>query len=103
MVLIFPEGTRSVDGQVAPLKPGFVALARRGRQPLVPVALDGAFEAWPRHACLPRPVPIHVCIGRPLEVATIRSMTDQQVVEELELRIRALHRDARRGRLRLRR
>ena len=29
LVLIFPEGTRTTDGEVAPLKPGFISVARR--------------------------------------------------------------------------
>ena len=48
LVLIFPEGTRTLDGEVAPLKPGFSALAKRAGVPLLPVAIEGAFDAWPR-------------------------------------------------------
>ena len=47
-VVIFPEGTRSGDGEVAPLKAGFAALAKRSGVPLVPVGIEGAFAAWPR-------------------------------------------------------
>src|SRR6185369_4246968 len=69
MVLIFPEGTRTPDGQVAPLKPGFCAIARRANVPLVPVAIDGAFDAWPRFSPVPRPATIHVEFGPPIEPA----------------------------------
>ncbi len=99
MVLIFPEGTRTTDGNVADLKPGFVTLARRGKKPLVPVGLDGAYDAWPRSAVWPRIGPIHICIGQPLTVTQIESMTDEQVILELLDRIRRLHLQARHGRL----
>ena len=39
LVGIFPKGTRSKDGQIGPLKPGFIALIRRGDIPLIPVGL----------------------------------------------------------------
>src|SRR5262249_18348265 len=39
MLLIFPEGTRTRDGEVGRLKPGFLALARRAKAPLLPVGL----------------------------------------------------------------
>jgi 1-acyl-sn-glycerol-3-phosphate acyltransferase len=98
MVLIFPEGTRSEDGEIQPLKPGFVALARRSRTPLLPVAVDGAYEAWPRKALLPRPATIHVCFGEPMSVDHIHSLTDEELIAEVEARIRACQALARQGR-----
>jgi len=98
MVLIFPEGTRSQDGNIAPLKPGFLVLARRGRVPLLPVALDGAFDAWPRKAMLPRPSVVRVCIGEPISPESAAAMNDEQLLAEVESRIRACHAEARRRR-----
>lgn len=99
-VLIFPEGTRTHDGEVAPLKPGFVALARRGRVPLLPVAVDGSFDAWPRTRSLPWPAVVHIVIGPPVAPAEFAQMDDAQLVGELDRRIRACHAQARRGRRR---
>lgn len=45
---IFPEGTRSSDGNLGALKPGFIALLRHGRVPIVPVGVAGAGAALPR-------------------------------------------------------
>ncbi len=98
LVLIFPEGTRTGDGQVAPLKPGFVALARRSRVPLLPVGLDGAYDAWPRRVRFPRRARIHVCVGPPIEPELAASLPDEELVAELERRIRVCHATARRGR-----
>jgi 1-acyl-sn-glycerol-3-phosphate acyltransferase len=98
MVLIFPEGTRSPDGQIAKLKPGFLVLARRSSSALLPVAVDGAFEAWPRRAWIPRPGVIRVCIGEPISPEAAATMTDEQLLAELETRIRACHAEARRQR-----
>ncbi len=90
-VLIFPEGTRTVDGTVAPLKPGFCALARRAGVPLVPLAIEGAFAAWPRWRKFPRRSTIAVQFGAPLEPTEIAALDDQQLLAAMELRIRSCH------------
>jgi len=100
MVLIFPEGTRSPDGEVAPLKPGFSALAKRVRVPLVPVGLDGAFQAWPRTRNYPKSGTIHIHIGRPITPEEAHALDDRALVELVEARIRECHAIARANRLR---
>jgi 1-acyl-sn-glycerol-3-phosphate acyltransferase len=96
LVLIFPEGTRTSDGTVAPLKPGFSALAGRARVPLVPVAIDGAFDVWPRWRKFPRLVGrIHVHVGPPMLPEEMARYDDRQLVAEVERRIRACHAAAR--------
>jgi 1-acyl-sn-glycerol-3-phosphate acyltransferase len=100
MVLIFPEGTRSPNGEVAPLKPGFSALAKRVRVPLVPVGLDGAFQAWPRTRNYPKLGTIHVHVGRPITPEEAHALDDRALVELVEERIRECHAIARANRLR---
>jgi 1-acyl-sn-glycerol-3-phosphate acyltransferase len=87
LVLIFPEGTRTRDGQLQPLKPGFCAVARRGNQPIVPVAFDGAYQAWPRTSWLPQLSTIRVVIGDPILPAAIERLTDEELVATLQQRI----------------
>ena len=48
IVTLFPEGTRSHDGQLGPLKPGIAVLVQRVGVPVVPAGLAGMFEIWPR-------------------------------------------------------
>lgn len=48
-VCLFPESTRTLDGKIAELKPGFGLICRRGQAAVVPVVVDGPFELWPRH------------------------------------------------------
>ncbi|MGJ6980623.1 lysophospholipid acyltransferase family protein [Aestuariimicrobium soli] len=67
-ILLFAEGTRSRTGAMGPFKPGAAALAISRNVPVVPVALVGAYAAWPHHQNhLPkgRP-PVHVVFGEPM-------------------------------------
>lgn len=98
MVLIFPEGTRCSDGKISPLKPGFLVLARRSGAALLPMALDGAFDAWPRRAWFPRPDVVCVCIGEPISADTAKTLSDEQLLAVVESRILACHAEARRRR-----
>ena len=45
-VVIFPEGTRTRDGAIARFRPGMLVLVRRSGAPVVPIAIEGAFDAW---------------------------------------------------------
>jgi 1-acyl-sn-glycerol-3-phosphate acyltransferase len=96
MVLFFPEGSRSCDGEVAPLKGGFLTLARRSEAAVLPVGLDGAFDALPRHRCLPRLVRIAVHIGEPITAGEASALDDAAFLAEVERRLQGCHQQARR-------
>jgi 1-acyl-sn-glycerol-3-phosphate acyltransferase len=53
-VLIFPEGTRTRDGAMHEFKPGAALIIRRSGAPVVPVAIEGAFDVWRIGTSLPR-------------------------------------------------
>jgi 1-acyl-sn-glycerol-3-phosphate acyltransferase len=63
---VFPEGTRSWDGRLQAGKRGIAVLALKTGALVVPCAIRGSFEAYPRTALLPKPHPVKVKIGRPL-------------------------------------
>lgn len=71
---IFPEGTRSQDGSIGEIKPGFVALLRRCQAPLVPVGIAGADAALPRGALWLRPKRVHVVFGEPISRETLEPL-----------------------------
>jgi long-chain acyl-CoA synthetase len=54
-VIIFPEGTRSRDGQLGDFKKTFAILGRELNVPIVPIAIKGAYEAMPAGRWLPKP------------------------------------------------
>ncbi len=87
IVVIFPEGTRTPNGDLQPLKPGFAALARRAGVPLLPVAIVGAFECWPRTQPWPGRGQVRVYYGPPIRPEEVAQYDDRQLVVEVERRI----------------
>ncbi len=87
MVLIFPEGTRTPDGEIQTLKPGFCVLARKSKVPIVPMSISGAFDVWPKGAKLPRLARVCLTAGQPISVEQIAAMSDEKLMELIEQRI----------------
>lgn len=89
VVLVFPEGTRTRDGRLQPLLPGFVSLARRSAATIVPVAIDGAFAAMPRGCVLPRPCPISLTFCPSIAPADIERLDDRALAALVSRRLAA--------------
>lgn len=94
VVLLFPEGTRTSDGQLAPLKSGFCTLARRTHVPVMPMAVAGAFDAWPRWRSWPCPGTVHIQYGQPISPEEIASLDDHQLVAQVQSQLVACQREA---------
>ena len=99
MVLIFPEGTRTPDGELQPLKPGFFAVARRSGAALLPVAIDGAYQAWPRSRRLPLPTRVTVEFGAPIAADQVATLPQDVLLALLTERLEDCHAKARACRL----
>lgn len=68
-VLIFPEGTRSLDNKILPLKRGVAVLATLTGCSITPTYIDGVHKAWPRKNAIPKPWgKISVVFGKPLYI-----------------------------------
>ena len=90
VVLAFPEGTRTQDSSIGPMRAGVVLLARKARVPIVPTLILGAFESWPRTARRPHPHPILVAYGDPVKPHEHPEWNDQECVQRVRERILAL-------------
>ncbi len=64
--LVFPEGTRSLDGMLLPFKRGSFVLAEKGQAPIVPVTLKGTREIMPKGSLRLRPGRVDVHIHSPI-------------------------------------
>lgn len=78
---IFPEGGRSFDGKLKEFKRGAALLALKTGRPIVPCAIVGAHQAYPRGALFPRMHPIKIKIGKP--VYLLKEFED--VIEDIYL------------------
>ncbi len=66
ILILFPEGTRTMDGTIDRFRPGIGFLAAGSHFPVVPCHLGGAYKAWPKGKWLPRPRQLRLSIGEPL-------------------------------------
>lgn len=67
-VILFPEGSRTHDGAMQEFKRGAAVLVKRAACPVLPAAIEGAFDAWPRTRKRPRLFgpPIEIAFGHPI-------------------------------------
>lgn len=92
--VVFPEGTRSRDDVLLPLKKGPFFLALAGGVPVVPVRIRGSRRVMPRGGTVIRPGEIHVEVRAPIELpglsgpgddeAALRDGLSRRVRDELE-------------------
>lgn len=65
-VVVFPEGSRTLDGRMHRFRRGAFILAIEFGLPVVPITIDGAYSVMPRKARLPRPGTITLTIHKPI-------------------------------------
>jgi 1-acyl-sn-glycerol-3-phosphate acyltransferase len=87
-VVVFPEGSRTPDGQMHEMLPGFCMLARKSGATIVPVAIDGAFHALRRGTFIPRLARISLIICPRITPQEIATVTDDQLSQLVQHRIR---------------
>jgi 1-acyl-sn-glycerol-3-phosphate acyltransferase len=71
-VVVFPEGTRSQDGQIRPFKKGGFYLATDSERPVVPVVIYGTHHVMPKGKLRIRPSPVILSINQPIETASYK-------------------------------
>jgi 1-acyl-sn-glycerol-3-phosphate acyltransferase len=65
-LILYPEGERSIDGTPKLFKKGAAILAIHLQVPIVPLAIDGFYEAWPRNKPFQGFTPLKIAIGDPI-------------------------------------
>lgn len=83
VVCLYPEGSRTMDGRLDEVKPGISLIVRRTGAPILPMAIEGAHEAWPRDK---RPTffkPVCVMYGKPVPAERVKELGDEAFTREL--------------------
>jgi len=71
VLCVFPEGERSIDGEIKEFKKGIGIIAKELMVPLVPVYINGAFKAWPRTEKFPRLHSLRIKFGEPVSAEAL--------------------------------
>jgi len=66
VLILYPEGERSIDGTPRIFKKGAAILSIHMHVPIVPVAIEGFYEAWPRNKAFQKFAPLRMVIGDPI-------------------------------------
>lgn len=90
--ILFPEGTRSRTGDMAPFRAGVGMVVANTPVPVIPCHLDGTFRALPPDRRVPRRAHIHLRIGPPLHFTTTPNTREgwDQIATTLEHAVRSL-------------
>jgi 1-acyl-sn-glycerol-3-phosphate acyltransferase len=72
-IIMFPEGTRSLDGKLQPARSGIGLAIIKSDAPVVPVRVFGTFEAYGKGVKFPRPHRVAVKYGEPRQFAALRA------------------------------
>jgi 1-acyl-sn-glycerol-3-phosphate acyltransferase len=104
-VLVFPEGQRSWDGNLLPLKPGIQLLIKRSMVPIIPIGVAGANIALPRGKNRVKFSPwffpatdasIAVHVGKPLDPRRFAEMPREEMLAALLEELKRVHAQAKR-------
>ena len=80
-VVIFPEGTRSYDGQMGKFKRGAFLISEELGLPILPVTIDGNYDVMSRKAWNVTWHPVHMTIHEPVWPKSTKDMTEAEVKE----------------------
>jgi 1-acyl-sn-glycerol-3-phosphate acyltransferase len=87
MVVVFPEATRTRDGRIGAINANSLLIAKKAGATIVPCVIDGAFEAWPRTAVVPRPVRMHVTYCESITARQVGEWSIDRIAEEVTRRL----------------
>ena len=93
VVCLYPEGTRTNDGKIAEIKPGFGLLSKRSGAKIVPVVIEGAFECWSRHRMLPSFGKVTISYGKAITPKQVKELGDKELARVLTERLREMQKE----------
>ena len=96
-VVIFPEGTRSQDGDLLPFKKGGFVLAVDSGVPVVPVIIHGAQEIMPKGSWLIRCHRVHIDLLTPIDSSLYTRKTKDELLERVQVTIATAMNDTQSG------
>jgi long-chain acyl-CoA synthetase len=96
ILILYPEGERTNDGNPTIFRKGAAILSLHSQAPIVPVAIEGFYEAWPRHKKYPKVAHLQLVFGKPIQPPPLANASEavyEQLTEELKSRVVAMWQD----------
>lgn len=81
-ILIFPEGTRSTDGEIKTGKTGAGMIAKRSKKNILPIYISGTYKALPKGTYFPKFSKISVYVGTPYKLDDTKD-NSRQIYDEI--------------------
>jgi 1-acyl-sn-glycerol-3-phosphate acyltransferase len=88
-VVVFPEGTRTIDGNLLPFKRGGFLLAAKAGVPIVPLTINGSMKINPRNRLELYPGIISIRFAEPVMTAAVKGKDKQELMEQIRTAIAA--------------
>jgi long-chain acyl-CoA synthetase len=93
ILVLYPEGERTDDGNPRVFRKGAAILSIHTQAPIVPIAIEGFYEAWPRHKKFPKFADLQLVFGKPIQPPPVSEASEaayEQLTSELKSRVVAV-------------
>ena len=91
--MIFPEGTRTIDGKLQKFKKGGFHMAINTNTPILPMVVKGGFKYKPKNRWYIRPSIISIEVGQPIQVDKFSIQNIEDLVNETHNQFQLLLKD----------
>lgn len=98
ILVLYPEGERSDDGTPRIFRKGAAILSIHTQAPIVPIAIEGFYEAWPRHKKFPKFANLQLVFGKPIQPPPLRVASEaayERLTSDLKSRVVSMWQDLR--------
>ncbi len=103
ILVLYPEGERTNDGNPTVFRKGAAILSIHAQAPIVPVAIEGFYEFWPRHKKFPQVANLQLVFGRPIQPPPVSEASEaayKRLTSELKSTVVAMWQELRKTELR---
>jgi long-chain acyl-CoA synthetase len=93
ILVLYPEGERTNDGNPTVFRKGAAILSIHEQAPIVPIAIEGFYEAWPRHKKFPKIADLQLVFGKPIHPPPLTEASEaayDRLTSELKSRVVAM-------------
>ena len=88
ILILYPEGERTNTGNPTVFRKGAAILSIHAQAPIVPVAIEGFYEAWPRHKKFPKFHDLRLVFGKPIQPPALSAASEAEY-EQLTAKLKS--------------